>query len=88
MKFLSTFLLLGMAAIVYGQRKVVSLYSGTAPGSETWTWKEQSKEASDWGTKIVYNVVEPTLTVYPAQGSGNSGTAVIIAPGEGCLPCP
>jgi acetyl esterase/lipase len=84
MKFLSTLLLLGTAAIVYGQQKVVSLYSGKAPGSENWSWKEQSIEASDWGgTRIVYNVVEPTLTIYPAQGSGSNGTAVIIAPGGG-----
>ncbi len=35
-----------------------------------------------WGTRCVFNVTEPTLTVYPAQGE-NSGKAVIVIPGGG-----
>lgn len=44
------------------------------------TIKEYEKEA--WGVICVFNVTEPTLTVYPAQGE-NSGKAVILIPGGG-----
>ena len=42
--------------------------------------QEYEKEA--WGVICVYNVTEPTLTVYKAEGD-NSGKAVIIIPGGG-----
>lgn len=42
--------------------------------------KEYQKEL--WGTQCVFNITEPTLTVYPAKGS-NLGKAVIIIPGGG-----
>jgi acetyl esterase/lipase len=82
MKHIITLLLLFITAFVYGQQ-VVSLYPGKAPGSEGWTWREQTSDSNIFKTKIVHNVVEPTLTVFPAQGAVNTGTAVIIAPGGG-----
>ncbi|MCF7740248.1 MAG: alpha/beta hydrolase [Candidatus Marinimicrobia bacterium] len=42
--------------------------------------QEYKKEV--WGDTCVYNVTEPTLTVYNAKGE-NSGKAVIICPGGG-----
>jgi acetyl esterase/lipase len=42
--------------------------------------KEYEKEA--WGTMRVFNVTQPTLTVYAAKGV-NSGKAVVIFPGGG-----
>jgi len=39
-------------------------------------------EAETWGSRCVYNVTEPTLTVYPAVGD-NSGIGVIVLPGGG-----
>jgi acetyl esterase/lipase/lysophospholipase L1-like esterase len=36
------------------------------------------------GVKVEYNVMQPTLTVYPAKGL-NTNTAVIIAPGGGYI---
>jgi len=42
--------------------------------------KEYEKEA--WGTMCVYDITEPTLTVYKAKGK-NSGKAVVIIPGGG-----
>jgi len=42
--------------------------------------KEYEEEA--WETKCVFNITEPTLTVYQARGE-NSGKAVIIIPGGG-----
>lgn len=63
------------------QSRVVSLYPGRAPGSETWAWQEKEQFTKIFNTQVVYNVSEPTLTVYPADPAKANGTAVIIAPG-------
>jgi acetyl esterase/lipase len=42
--------------------------------------KEYEKES--WGVMCVFNITEPTLTVYKAEGN-NTGKAVIIIPGGG-----
>ncbi len=65
-----------------GQQKVIQLYNGTPPGSEQWAYNEQVYKP---GTKdaLVYNVSHPTLTVYPADPSKATGTAVIVCPGGG-----
>jgi acetyl esterase/lipase len=42
--------------------------------------KEYEKES--WGVMCVFNITEPTLTVYPAEVQ-NSGKAVVIIPGGG-----
>jgi acetyl esterase/lipase len=42
--------------------------------------QEHEKEA--WGTKCVFNITEPTLTIYKAEGQ-NTGKAVLIIPGGG-----
>ena len=39
-------------------------------------------EEEAWGTMCIFNITEPTLTVYKAQGE-NSGKAVVIFPGGG-----
>lgn len=57
----------------------VPVWPGVAPGSETWTQKEQETVAP-WGNKLVRNVVRPTLELYPAPANA-SGTAVIVLPG-------
>lgn len=64
------------------QQKVIQLYNGAAPGSESWTYNEQVYKPE---TKevLVYNVSHPTLTVYPADPSKATGTAVIVCPGGG-----
>ena len=70
-----------IAASTLAQQKVIQLYSGAAPGSESWTWTEAENDSNMWQTKVVYNVSKPTLTVFqPEEGKAN-GTAVIIAPG-------
>jgi acetyl esterase/lipase len=50
------------------------------PFSKASDLKEYEEEA--WGVMCAYDVTEPTLTVYPAQGN-NSGKAVILIPGGG-----
>ena len=39
-------------------------------------------EGDAFGTRVVYDITEPTITVYPAKGE-NTGKAVIILPGGG-----
>lgn len=78
------FVILGFVltgATVNSQNKVIQLYDGAAPGSESWAWSEAENDSNSWNTRVVYNVSKPTLTVFePEKGKAN-GTAVIIAPG-------
>ena len=64
------------------QQKVVQLYDGNAPGSESWNYTEKEYHAGNKDA-LVYNVSHPTLTVYPADPSIATGTAVIVCPGGG-----
>lgn len=75
----ATLLLLGALSLP-AQNKVVRLYDGPAPGSESWTHSEREKR-SERGSLRVWNVVDPTLTVYPADPTNANGTAVVICPG-------
>jgi len=80
-KYLLLILLaLSIAVLSYSQ-KVISLYNGKAPGSETWNWKEAESSSNAFNTLVVYNVTEPTLTVFPADPATANGTAVVICPG-------
>src|SRR5258705_4306034 len=76
--------LLGLSVIVFivnAQQKVIQLYDGPAPGSESWTWNEAENDNNGWQTKVVYNVSKPTLTVFQPTAEKANGTAIIIAPG-------
>ena len=80
-KFAFALCLLLTTANILAQQKVIQLYEGPAPGSESWTWTEAENNNNLWKTRVVYNVSKPTLTVFqPEEGKAN-GTAVIIAPG-------
>ncbi len=82
MKITFAFLsLLIFAANVVAQQKVIQLYGGSPPGSESWTWSEAENDSNLWQTKVVYNVSKPTLTVFQPQEGKANGTAVVIAPG-------
>ena len=67
--------------ILYAQQKVIQLYNGAAPGSESWTWNEATNTNNAWQTDVVYNVSHPTLTVFAPNSMASTGTAVIICPG-------
>jgi len=77
--------LTGLAILIsfslYAQQTVVQLYNGVAPGSED--WKQKEVEYTQYGGKMLRNVVNPSLTVYLPEDSKATGTAVIIAPGGG-----
>ncbi|MDO7848619.1 alpha/beta hydrolase [Hymenobacter sp. M29] len=80
MKIIYLVLALACTLSVHAQR-VIPLYQGKAPGSESSTWPE--KETSQSGARFVYNVTTPTLTAYlPAPGTA-TGTAVVVCPGGG-----
>ena len=59
----------------------VKLYPGVAPGSETWTIPESTTGQAPG--RVVRNVVSPEYVPYLPDASRNTGTAVVIAPGDG-----
>ncbi|HXT41468.1 MAG TPA: alpha/beta hydrolase [Candidatus Angelobacter sp.] len=63
------------------EEKVVRLYDGPVPGSEDWKQREKESRTNLWQTRIVFNVANPTLTVFPADPANANGTAVVICPG-------
>lgn len=65
------------------QEKVIRLYEGRAPGSENWTHEEKESQTNLWQTRVVFNVVNPTLTVFQLDPAKANGTAVVICPGGG-----
>jgi acetyl esterase/lipase len=81
--FLFGSMLMLSATFTFAQQKIIKLYEGKAPGSESWNWSEQVNDSSKnmFKTNLVYNVVEPTLTVFSPDPSVANGTAVVICPG-------
>lgn len=72
-----------MCLPVSAQDKVIRLYDGPAPGSENWTQTEQTNTANLWNTRVVFNVANPTLTVFQPEPGKANGCAVVICPGGG-----
>jgi acetyl esterase/lipase len=65
------------------QQNVIHLYDGPAPGSEQWKQKEQENNHNGWNTRVVFNVTDPTLTVFYPDPAHANGTALVICPGGG-----
>jgi hypothetical protein len=76
-----------VSAFLSAQQKVIQLYDGPPPGSESWNWNEAENDNNSWQTKVVYNVTKPTLTVFVPEADKANGTAVIIAPAEDFMLC-
>lgn len=63
---------------------VIPLYKDKAPGSEDWQWTQRDSIDRNDGTRTVWNVSHPSLTVYQAAGNVKpTDVAVIICPGGG-----
>lgn len=62
------------------QQKVILLYNGTAPGSESWTYTEKETKTP---IRADYNISKPTMQEFLPDPAINVGTAVIICPGGG-----
>jgi acetyl esterase/lipase len=69
------------ALTAMSQDKVIPLYPGAAPGSETWKQEEKESRTNSWNTRIVFNVAKPTLTLFAPEASKANGTAIVICPG-------
>jgi len=61
--------------------QVIALWSGVAPGSEGWTYREEQDLSQRDKSLNFRNIVRPTLTVYQADPAIAVGTGVIVAPG-------
>jgi len=70
-----------LCTTVFAQEKVVRLYDGPAPGSENWKQQEKESRNNLWNTRVVFNVANPTLSVFLPDPAKAVGTAVIICPG-------
>jgi acetyl esterase/lipase len=79
---LPVFLVLSIGcATALAEDNVVRLYDGPAPGSENWTHQEKENRTNLWRTRVVFNVADPTLTVFESDPARNTGAAVVICPG-------
>jgi hypothetical protein len=70
---------------IFAQNKVVYIYPGSAPGTESWNWEEGMDLNNSWKTQVAYNVTKPSLTVFTPEASVANGTAVVICPGGGFI---
>ena len=73
-------ILVQFQSVMFSQQKVIQLYKGVAPGSESWTYSERSDSSV---MPLVYNVSQPTLTVYLPDPKIATGTSIILCPGGG-----
>lgn len=67
--------------LAYSQEQVIKLYPQGATGSENWTWNETEMKIPGTDIRFVYNVSDPTLTIFKADPAVATGTAVIVCPG-------
>ena len=82
MKLIFIFLFLAVFTLATeAQNKVIALYPGTAPGSESWNWDEAVMAMGP--VKFAYNISKPTLTVFQADPSVATGKAFVVCPGGG-----
>ena len=65
------------------ERKIVPLWPGAAPGSESWNYEEWERVGPQDEVKRIHNVTRPTLTVYLPDSSIATRTAVVVCPGGG-----
>jgi acetyl esterase/lipase len=74
--------LLAAASNAFAQR-VIPLYPGAAPGSESWTQEERSYFSREWQGPVVANVTKPSLTAYLPAANKATGVAAVVCPGGG-----
>ncbi len=63
--------------------RIIPIWPGIAPGSETWTQKEVEYQSSQDKRRMVRNVVTPTLTAFLPDPANATGAAIIVCPGGG-----
>lgn len=75
------FAIVATATLFAAEPKVIPLWPGAAPGSESASYEETEVKGGD-SLRRIANVTRPTLTAYLPEGARN-GTAVVICPGGG-----
>lgn len=83
MKYTIIVILLFISGIAIAQTEVIRLYDQAPAGSENWNWTEQEQFNKTWQTQVVYNVTNPTLTVFKPEVGRANGTAMVVVPGGG-----
>jgi len=83
MKRIILTLILAAGSLSLSAQQVYRIYDGPAPGTEGLTYPELVLPNAQTGHPMVYNVTEPTITVYKPEKAIDTGAAVIIAPGGG-----
>jgi len=81
MKHILILFLITIMSCAQAQQKIIPLYSGPAPGSESWNWGEKENNNNLFHERVVYNVSQPTLTVFIPDTPVANGTGVVICPG-------
>lgn len=85
--FIAFFCFAFISNIINAQQTVIRLWEGPAPGSEKWEQKETAIEylSPFWNERNValFNIVEPTLTVFSPVSEMATDAAVIVCPGGG-----
>jgi len=86
-KLIAFFFFALVCNIINAQETIIKLWNGPAPGSEKWTQKETAIEylSPFWNEKniAIFNVVEPTITVFTPDPEKASDVAVVVCPGGG-----
>jgi len=72
-----------MAAAAATEPKVIAVWPGSPPGSESWNYEERETTGPQDTMRRVSNVTRPTIAVYLPDASIATGTAVVICPGGG-----
>jgi acetyl esterase/lipase len=76
--FVLLFILFCPVATV-GAQTIARLYNGPAPGSETWHYVEGNTRK--YGTKVTYNVTNPSLLIFYPELETANNKAIILVPG-------
>ena len=76
---LSTVLIFSATA----QENKINIYKGPVPGSENRDSSEKTYYFAALKLKMVYNITQPSLTVFRPDRSNANGTAIIVCPGGG-----
>ncbi|HEY0656437.1 MAG TPA: alpha/beta hydrolase [Chryseosolibacter sp.] len=66
---------------VFGQE--FQLYDPKPKGSEDWNWQEGKNNKNSMRVMTVYNVTQPTLTLFRPVKTKATGAAIIVCPGGG-----
>jgi acetyl esterase/lipase len=82
MKLLPILFLLAVP-LFSAEPKVIPLYDGPAPGSESWNWPETSAVGPNDTILRIGNVTRPALTVFLPGPAKATGTGIVICPGGG-----